>query len=144
MSSKEEYLMQQPLHLLLCQHWKTPHLHLGVSHHHCMLLLADHFNLLFKFLFLQWVICKWNKPRHTGEYLSQVKKEAKNSLNNKGVWLKRELDFEKKRKDGALPELCSTGSPLGPTITSPSSSSSAFPLPTIFSNFTSFCAYSTL
>ena len=56
---------------------------------------------------------------------------------------KRKLDS--KEKKGVLPELKDpNASLLGPAITSPSSSSSAFPWPTISSNFTIFCACSTL
>ena len=49
-----------------------------------------------------------------------------------------------RKKGRILPELHSTTSPLGPIMTTPSSSSSTLSLPTISSSFTFFCACSTL
>ena len=53
-------------------------------------------------------------------------------------------DLIPKEKRGVLPELeCSTASPLGPAIVSPSGSSSAFTFSTIFFTSIIFCACST-
>ena len=120
--------MQQPLCFLLWQCWKPP----TCIQEQATSSSGSSFVTFLTSPLLCWLICKETNPDM-----------QENSDTNKGVWLKSNSVYEEKK--GVLPELCSIASPLGPTITSPSSSSSSSCFfPTISSNFTNLCTFNML